>query len=324
MRTNSFLEVRCDAYIFSEESVTASRDSKCFSSKLQFSFQEIWYKNVGTVHLKNLLCDTQMLEGLYDTQWAELRDAHGSADKVPTLLRDLVSLPSEPQLLAFHELADRINHQASCYQATLPAIKYLLQILPHRKFRHKERMLSLLQTIAIGLDSDELHCQTMMSTRFDKPEYQEVAKGVPQFLNFLKHRDRGTRIQAAYNLAWFPKSHRSTLPRLRELMQTTKNTEEFASALLSVGVLEFQSSVKRPNRKFVRSLLDDSREVVQYAAALYLYWHDRTDIVMDLIQKLSEDGEYDCYIGSKSFRFAGYAWNQYAAALIELQRESVA
>ena len=258
-----------------------------------------------------------MIDRLDEIAWNELTDAYGSATRVPSLIEGLVQLPSAKQLDSLQQLAERINHQASRFQATLPAIPFLLSVLSSPRFRHKERMLSLLLTIAIGLDADQLHFQARMSSR-SHDEYNAVSKGSSQFLGLLKDRDRGTRIQAAYNLAWFPGVHRKSLPRLREIMQSTKNTEEFVSAVLSVGLLEFQAEVKRPSRGFVRPLLDDRREVVRYAAALYLYWHDRTDQVLSLIEQLSNDDRYDCYVGSRSYRFAGYAWNQYAQRLLEI------
>lgn len=283
-----------------------------------------------------------MLDRLDSIPWSELKDSYGSAESVPDLIRELTSRNSKRQADVLDELGNRICHQASSSQATAPAVPFLLELARSSRTRNRYRILTLLQTIAIGLDFDQLYYQTKISDAIAEMEqqattmserqkrelnwgpviglacYSAVRKGTSDFIEFLNDRERDVRIHAGYNLAWFPASHKRALPRLRDKMQSVRRTDELAMTILSVGLLEFQASVARPSSSFVRPLLNDRRELLRYTAALYLYWHDCDDRVISLIRELSERDDYDGYIGSKSIAFAGYSWNQYAARLLEL------
>jgi hypothetical protein len=283
-----------------------------------------------------------MLDGLDEISWSELEDCYGPATSIPNLIRGLTCKDVQRQAKALGELGNRICHQASCSQATAPAIPYLLELARSLSIQNRERILALLQTIAIGLDFDQRYYQTKMAdelaewerqtasmTERQKRElswgpaiglacYSGVRIGVPDFISYLNDRNRRVRIQAAYILAWFPADYRKSLPRLRERMVTVRGTDERACSVLSVGLLEFQACVARPSRSFVRPLINDRRELVRYAAALYLYWHEPNDDVMALIRELSQNDGYDGYVGSKSLLFAGYAWNQYAERLLQI------
>lgn len=283
-----------------------------------------------------------MLDGLDEIRWSELKDCYGPATSVPDLIRGLTARDAQQQAETLDTLGNRICHQASTYQATAPAIPFLLELVRSPSIRNREQILSLLRTIAIGDDFDELSGQTKIVDELANMEeqaaamtarqrresmwgpvirlacYSGVRKGVPDFIELLDVNIRSVRLEAAYNLAWFPRDVRKSLPRLRERMRSVGSPEELASLILSVGLLEFQASVARPARSFVRPLLNDRRQLIRYAAAFYLYWHDLDDQVLETIREISHNEEYDSYVGSRSLAFAGYAWNQYAERLLEL------
>lgn len=283
-----------------------------------------------------------MLDGLDEIDWSGLQDCYGPATSIPNLIRDLTCKDTQKQAETLDALGKQICHQASSSQATAPVIPFLLELIRSPSIRNRERILSLLQTIAIGLDFDQLYYQTKIADDLAKMEeqaatmterqkresnwgpviglacYSCVRKGVADFLDLLHDKNRSVRIQAAYNLSSFPADYRKTLPRLRETLRLARRTDELACSILSVGLLEFQASVARTSRSFVRPLIKDRRDLIRYAAALYLFWHEPNDHVMAVIRELSQNDEYDCFMGSKSLLFAGYAWNQYAERLLEL------
>ncbi len=129
------------------------------------------------------------------------------------------------------------------------------------------------------------------------------------------------RIQAGYNLAWFPDNAAKSLPRLRECMRSAKHVGELASHILSVGLLEFQATVARPARAFVHPLLADERPLMRYAAALYLVWHEPTPEVMAILEKLASDDKFDARTAGEFVPFAEGRWDQYAERLLELDGE---
>lgn len=287
-----------------------------------------------------------MLEQLDKIRWSELRDCYGTSESIPDLIRELISRDSKLQAQALDELANRICHQATRYQATAPAVPFLLYLARSSKTLNRDRILSLLQAIAIGLDFDQLYFQTKVDDEIaelkrqaaimterqrrelnwgpasDLDCYCSVREGVPCFIKLLGDKDRSVRIHAGYNLAWFPADHRKSLPRLRERVKSVRHTAELAMTILSVGLLEFQASVSRTSKSLVRPFLTDRRELMRFTAALYLYWHDRDEVVLSHLRELSQREDYDSYVGSNSIPFAGYSWNQYAARLIDLHEAS--
>lgn len=278
-----------------------------------------------------------MFDGLDDVPWNELRHWYGPAPDIPQLLRALTCKDKKRQAQTLDTLGNKICHQASSCPATVPAIPFLLELLRVKSIPNRDQILSLLLHIAVGLDSDQLHYQARISDQLDlmeseasklterqkrKPNwgpllglkcYHSVRKGIPDFIRLLDDKNRAVRIHAAYILAWFPQHHRRVLPRLREKMRSVRRTDELANAILSVGLLEFQASVSRPSRAFVRPFLQDRRELLRYAAAIYLHWHESTDHVIEVLRELSQNDAYDRDI---PIPFCGFIWNQYAECLL--------
>ena len=267
-----------------------------------------------------------MLDGLNTINWSELDDAHGPATSIPSLLRGLTDKSEERQANRVRELSDIICHQGSSYSATVAAIPFLLELVCNASIQNRDQILSLIRSIAIGSDLDMLFDQTRVvdylseNDELDTACYVGIMKGVPKFIELLQTDDWRVRSEAAYLLSWYPDQNQQSLPQLRERLRNAKQANELACLILSVGLLEFQADVERNSAPFVRPMIDDHRQLIRYASALYLFWHDPTDRVMSIIEELSENNEYDCFVGSKSLMFAGYAWNQYAERLLELSK----
>lgn len=70
------------------------------------------------------------MPGLYSPLWGELRDAYGSAEEIPELLRQLSALPSdngssEPWFSLWSALA----HQGDVYSASFAAVPHVIEAI---------------------------------------------------------------------------------------------------------------------------------------------------------------------------------------------------
>ncbi|MFG2004391.1 HEAT repeat domain-containing protein [Spirillospora sp. NPDC048911] len=95
------------------------------------------------------------LAGLDDIDWARLRHAYGSAADVPGQLRGLRGSPAERER-ALGDLYGNIFHQGSRYEATAPAVPFLLALLADPATPDRGDLTYLLVGIAIGFDESFL------------------------------------------------------------------------------------------------------------------------------------------------------------------------
>lgn len=67
---------------------------------------------------------------LNSPQWGELRDAYGSAAKIPELLRQLSSLPSDDgSSEPWFSLWSALAHQGDVYSASFAAVPYVIEAI---------------------------------------------------------------------------------------------------------------------------------------------------------------------------------------------------
>ncbi|MET8832664.1 hypothetical protein ABZV78_01920 [Micromonospora sp. NPDC004540] len=69
------------------------------------------------------------LSGLDDVPWAELSHAHGSAEDIPGLLRELADPYGDWDEILDELFGDDLLHQGTCYSATAPALPYLSRLI---------------------------------------------------------------------------------------------------------------------------------------------------------------------------------------------------
>lgn len=70
-----------------------------------------------------------MLE-LSSTRWRELRDAYGSAEKIPELLRQLSTLPSDDgSTEPWFSLWSALAHQGDIYSASFAAVPHVIEVI---------------------------------------------------------------------------------------------------------------------------------------------------------------------------------------------------
>ncbi|WP_435204976.1 hypothetical protein [Micromonospora sp. bgisy143] len=69
------------------------------------------------------------LSGLDEISWATLRHAHGSAQDIPDLLRELADPFGDWDETLDELFGDDLLHQGSCYSATAPALPFLARMV---------------------------------------------------------------------------------------------------------------------------------------------------------------------------------------------------
>ncbi|MBM7491908.1 hypothetical protein JOD64_003130 [Micromonospora luteifusca] len=72
---------------------------------------------------------TTELPGLDDVPWADLEHAHGPADDVPDLLRELAGGTQEWDEVLGELFGDDLLHQGDCHEATAPALPFLTELI---------------------------------------------------------------------------------------------------------------------------------------------------------------------------------------------------
>lgn len=183
-----------------------------------------------------------MLDGLDGVDWAGLRHAHGTATDVPAQLRALRSADPEARRQARWALHGNIFHQGLRFEATAPAVPFLLELLGDLGTPDRAELVDLLVTIAIGYS--ELWLPDGLSTEELSPgparaAYDAVRAGVPLFRQLAGEPDDALRTAAAYALAWFPDDAAGSMPVLAKIAARTDAAGEgcAATALVALGLL---------------------------------------------------------------------------------------
>ncbi|WP_432744952.1 hypothetical protein H7827_12295 [Streptomyces sp. JH002] len=93
-----------------------------------------------------------MLERLDETGWGRLTHAYGYAGDVPGQLRSLSSAEPEERQAALSALYGNIFHQGTRYEASVPAVPFLLALATDPGTPERDGVLWLLAALAIGYD----------------------------------------------------------------------------------------------------------------------------------------------------------------------------
>jgi hypothetical protein len=80
------------------------------------------------------------LSGLNDIAWSDLKHAHGSAEDVPELLRELANPFGDWDQILDELFGDDLLHQGTCYPATAPALPFLTRMLISQAMPAKQRL----------------------------------------------------------------------------------------------------------------------------------------------------------------------------------------
>ncbi|WP_433086921.1 hypothetical protein ACQP1P_14510 [Dactylosporangium sp. CA-052675] len=148
-----------------------------------------------------------MLTELDAVAWPELTHAYGEADDVPDLLRRLATGDEE----ALHALCGNIWHQGTVYEATAPAVPFLIEVLD-APGADAAGVLRLLASIAEGSSYLAVHEHPRGAGEADEELAAELAwvaaarsavtVGRPVYVRLLRAApSEDTRAAAAYTLA---------------------------------------------------------------------------------------------------------------------------
>ncbi|MFC4043584.1 hypothetical protein ACFO1B_34610 [Dactylosporangium siamense] len=91
-----------------------------------------------------------MLDGLEDVDWACLEHAYGPATDVPDHLRGLLAPEAEDRRRALSGLYGDICHQGTRYEASAPAVPFLLELLADPATPDRAAIAGLVAGIAVG------------------------------------------------------------------------------------------------------------------------------------------------------------------------------
>ncbi|MGC4046209.1 MAG: hypothetical protein QM758_20665 [Armatimonas sp.] len=229
---------------------------------------------------------------------------------MPDLLRNLLSPSSEVREDAFHALYGNIFHQGTRYQATVPAIPFLIRLVASPNTPARAEVLTLLMHLALGYSEEALpYGVSLTATRqgiedaiatMSKKErkectefgfgpqvvldcYEAVGTGVPVFLNLLSEDDTDLRGTALYALAWFPEQSSAIFPAIQKALAEATEEEILINGLLAIGLLN--QHVENPiPAEVLRPYLLHAALSVRVSAAIALA---PTGLTQELVQILA-------------------------------------
>ena len=231
------------------------------------------------------------LAGLDGIDWAGLDHAYGSAEDVPDLLRALSSSDEDEREAALGELFTTVFHQGSRYGASAAAVPFLLGLASHPGTPERTWPLYLAAALAVGYDEAHLpsgvdiatwreeaarlretgdrdhfdFAWTLRSVEAELAAYDAVRAGMPTVRTLLGDDVAGVRATAAYTAGWFPEEAAATLPALEALLESERDTNVIAHALVAAGLLDGRALLPR-----FREHLAGAEPLPRWAAATAL------------------------------------------------------
>lgn len=239
-----------------------------------------------------------MLDTLDDIDWGRLEHAYGSAADVPDMIRRLADPDEDVRDEAFYEAYGNIFHQGSRYQATAPAVPFLLELLAAPDYPSRDSLLYLLAALTIGYDDifipGGLHPELaywrarheQLTREGDESEtwpseadwlgwttdiYDAVSEGLPRFIDALADESEAVRAASAYLLAWLPEARHASSAPLLNTAQRDEDDDVRATALISLALSTPPGSTElHAHADAIGVLLDDPAPVVRFGAAFAL------------------------------------------------------
>ena len=201
-----------------------------------------------------------MLEGLDDIDWKHLQHAYGTAEDVPELMRALISEEKAQRDRAVYELFGKIWHQGTIYEASAPAVPFLIELLESTSTPDPAPVACLLASVAAGSGYLDVHvrCESEVSMWRDilakegktlEEEFaqeravtnsvrREAANALPILAPYLSHQEPEIRSSVAAALSAYP-DHRATyLPLLKVALTNEADVEVREEIRQGIAILE--------------------------------------------------------------------------------------
>lgn len=281
-----------------------------------------------------------MFEGLDDINWDELEHAYGSAADVPDQLRALASPIEEERKRALHACYGNIWHQGTVYEATAPAVPFLINIAAEPTVPDRHVILDLLAHLASGSSYLDAHKDLgfIGEGLRDRPGFDEqldrelswvtaaadaVAAGAPRYEELLADPEPAVRVFAAHLLGMCGPAAEAALPTLRRRLEDEDEPAARAAALYALLRLDEDG---RP--ALITAALAEDRPLPRLVAAVVSAFTEQTglspralEVLVDALRRPREIPEY------AELPFATSLYGDIGAALTqagEAQREEAA
>lgn len=177
-----------------------------------------------------------MLEDLDQVPWETLEHAYGTAEDVPGILKQLLSLDKKTRAGAYYQLYGNIFHQGTRYPATPYVVPFLIELCADPTVPDRFQALTLWGSLITGYfsiqerpiwgDGEQTYYGSEAQGSDDDPYtvalheiYRESLKGHGVLCDLLDDDDPGVRAGAAWVLACLPTMAVSSLPRLESRIE---------------------------------------------------------------------------------------------------------
>lgn len=206
-----------------------------------------------------------MLDNLDHIDWSSLKDAYGTAEGVPDLLRSLISPDKEERDEALNELFGCVWHQGTIYSCTSHVVPFLVELLEKDAAPDREGVALLLALIAAGTgylmvhardEEDVLRWKEIL--REDGRDFDEKLREehrnvelvrdacrphLALLLPFLASPEPDLRAEVSNAFANYPESRDLLLPALEAALEKEKDEDVLPAMEESIETLrgEIQS-----------------------------------------------------------------------------------
>ena len=133
--------------------------------------------------------------------WNELSHAYGTAERVPTSLRELASWVPHISEEALYQLKASLTHQGQCYSSTPYVVPYLLELVDAKLVQDKDKLLEFCASMLAdragsflaslyGLELEDVwrHFPDVLAIRLDIEK--NLMNDLPKIIGFLSNEQR--------------------------------------------------------------------------------------------------------------------------------------
>jgi hypothetical protein len=133
--------------------------------------------------------------------WNELSHAYGTAERVPSSLRELVSWVPHIREEALYQLKVSVTHQGQCYSSTPYVVPYLLELVDAKLVQDKDKLLEFCASMLAyragsflsnlyGLELEDVwrHFPDILAIRLDIEK--KLMNDLPKIIGFLSNEQR--------------------------------------------------------------------------------------------------------------------------------------